>query len=927
MATLRNPLAASLALAVVLATGACDRTKNTTDVEFVQKAKAFQEQGKLDSAAIELKNALYKNPRNAEARLRLGEVYASMGLGERAENELRRAKELGIDEEALKVPLGQAIVQQRDYSRALKEAKSGSRTPRSNVAKLLDIQANAHIGLGNFDEGCNRFQLSHESDGKYIPAYWGLARCAMMQNKPDESRTLLQEALKVEESNAGTWSQLGNLERATRRWPEAETAYSNALKFDSGNVDALLGRALIEIETNRLNEAQQDVDAAGRRHETNPVVNYVRGVIRFKQGQLAEAKTLLQTALRANPDYLPAVLWLGLTNFAHGDNEQAAAQFRQYAQRVPNTNVNALLALTEARLGRRSDAQQTLRQLGNVDVNDPKSLALLAQANMSIGENEVAAKYWAKAIKERPEAADLRVAFAETLARTGNRAEALQQLESAVHLDSGMLDANAALIQNLIRDKQFDKALTEVEALEAKQPKNSAIANMKGTVYLAKDDAANARKNFERALTLDPPSMAAGMNLAQMDLRDKKPELARERFQVILAKDGKNVGAMIALAAIAAATSQESEFVAWLEKAAKAGPSISRPRVMLARYYLEKNDARQALLWAGQANDAEPNNFEALDALGTTQLAVGENQNAVITYRKLANRFPNSPMAHFRLATAQVGANDVTSAEASLKIALALKPDYLEAEILLGSIQLGTRRYPEALQLSQRIQEQYPKSAAGFVLQGDVMMAQRQFAPALKVYEKALALNDSGLIAIKVHMALTSGGDAKGADARLAQWLKDHPGDVNARGYFAASSLTAGRYKQSIDQYELVLQIDAKNARALNDLAWLYQQEKDPRALATAEQAYQMQPSSPQIMDTLGWILVEQNKPARAAELLQKAAQAAPASTTIRYHWAAALAKSGDNVRARAELADLLTKNKTFPERKEVQELLKQLSS
>ncbi len=58
-------------LAAALATGACDRAQRYTDQEYVQKAKDFQDHGKLDSALIELKNALQKNPKNPEARWRL----------------------------------------------------------------------------------------------------------------------------------------------------------------------------------------------------------------------------------------------------------------------------------------------------------------------------------------------------------------------------------------------------------------------------------------------------------------------------------------------------------------------------------------------------------------------------------------------------------------------------------------------------------------------------------------------------------------------------------------------------------------------------------------------------------------------------------------------------------------------------------------
>ena len=142
----------------------------------------------------------------------------------------------------------------------------------------------------------------------------------------------------------------------------------------------------------------------------------------------------------------------------------------------------------------------------------------------------------------------------------------------------------------------------------------------------------------------------------------------------------------------------------------------------------------------------------------------------------------------------------------------------------------------------------------------------------------------------------------------------------------AAAYLQAGHNKKAVEQYQLVLETDPKNVRALNDLAWLYQQEKDPRALATAEKGYQIEPDNPRITDTLGWILLQQGETARGLGLLQKAVEKDPVSTELRYHLAVALMKSGDNALARKELAGLLVNNKKFPERQEAQALLKRLS-
>src|SRR5258706_6402331 len=102
------------------------------------------------------------------------------------------------------------------------------------------------------------------------------------------------------------------------------------------------------------------------------------------------------------------------------------------------------------------------------------------------------------------------------------------------------------------------------------------------------------------------------------------------------------------------------------------------------------------------------------------------------------------------------------------------------------------------------------------------------------------------------------------------------------------------------------------NALALNNLAWAYQQVKDPRALQTAEQAYKLKPDNAAVADTLGWMLVEQGNAKRGLEVLQKAVTAAPKALEIRYHLAQALAKSGDKAQAIAQLESIVASDSKF---------------
>lgn len=117
------------------------------------------------------------------------------------------------------------------------------------------------------------------------------------------------------------------------------------------------------------------------------------------------------------------------------------------------------------------------------------------------------------------------------------------------------------------------------------------------------------------------------------------------------------------------------------------------------------------------------------------------------------------------------------------------------------------------------------------------------------------------------------------------------------------------------------------NIDALNNLAWVYTEQHDPRALALAEKAYKLAPTSPGITDTYGWALVAQNQPKAALPILEKAAKAAPKAATIQYHLAVAQARTGDKSGALGTLQVLLKSNANFRESADAKKLLEQLGA
>ncbi len=113
---------------------------------------------------------------------------------------------------------------------------------------------------------------------------------------------------------------------------------------------------------------------------------------------------------------------------------------------------------------------------------------------------------------------------------------------------------------------------------------------------------------------------------------------------------------------------------------------------------------------------------------------------------------------------------------------------------------------------------------------------------------------------------------------------------------------------------------------ALNNLAWVYQQQgKDASAQTLARQAYVLAPG-PQTADTLGWILTTSGDPEDGATLLRQATGGAGGDPRILYHYAVALKDTGNRDEPKRRLRLWLPIRGQFKEKELAQKLLDDLS-
>ncbi len=905
-----NATRLALALTIAwasLALPGCDNTSKLTVQEHIQRAKDFEDQGKLRGSVVELKNAIQKSPDNAQARLLLGQLYLKLGQGAEAEKELRQAGKHGVSRETLMPLLGEALLMMGEYKQVLDEIQPSEKTSQLNTARIHQLRADALFNQRNFKDACALYRKSMDVDTGNAPTYWGLAQCALLDNDPAQARTWLDAALKLKDREAQTWVLIGNLELFGKRRESAVVAYSNALRTDPDHLVALESRATVYMGMGQLDAAKKDIEQVNARASKSTAARYLQALLDFEQKNYPAALGGIQDLLKLAPDYMPGVLLAGSTSYATGAYQQAETYLTRYLDRFPrNAYAIRVFAATQIKLNQPDKSLGALAPLLAADSQDAAALSLAGQALLLKGESGKAAAYFQKAAALDPQNTDIQTQLGISRLAAGDSQAAIAQLGKAAAMDSGEHRADVLLIMTLLDLKEFDKALPAIDALGRKLPQNAMLQTMRGNAYLGKSDTAAARKYFEDALSITPTFYPAAMALAQLDLADKKPDAARQRFERMLNKDRTNLQAMLALAELAAANNQDAASLEWLEKAAKAHPNAIPPRAILVRRYLARNEPQRALVVANEAVSANPNNPAALDLLGSAQMASLDRTSAASTYTKLAQLAEQSPEALIKLAYSQTAAGRLAEARNTLEKGLKSAPDHPQLLDVLLRLEMRQNHPDKALELARRIQSAHPTSALGFEREGDIQLNLKKPDLAAKSFEKAQSIAPDTPVAIKLHRALTLAGKTQDADRQLTAWINGKPDDLAARGYLAETQMAAGRDQDAIATYLRILQQTPNNAVALNNLAGLYQRRGDPRARATAEQALKVDPDSPAIQDTAGWILVEQGEIQRGLEQLRKALASLPRNENVRYHHAVALARAGDKAAARKELERLL---------------------
>jgi putative PEP-CTERM system TPR-repeat lipoprotein len=914
----------SLALAALLV--ACGKDSPES---LIASAKEYAVKGDHNAAVIQLKNALVQAPDNGEARLLLGRALLEVRDPAGAEKELRRALQLKQPEALVAPLLARSLFELRAFDTLLKEFAERRFDDPAADARVRVYVGEAHLALGRPAEAAAAFAAASKAVPGFPPAQLGAARLAFAERRFDEAAKLADGVIAAVPGEAEAYLLKADVQLAQGDRAAAKETLTAALKTDAASLPAHLALVSLALDEGALDAAAAQLDAARKVARGDLRIVYFDALLAFRRGELARARDHVLQVLKHAPEHVPGLVLAGAVELQAGQAGIAEDYLRRALARAPGqSGARRLLVAALLRSGQPTRALEALQPLIAEGGEPAPGLLLLAgETYLANGDLKSAASYFERAAQVDGQAVAARTRLAQIAIARGDEALGLRELEAAANLDPNQSQADIALVFNHLRRGDGAKALAAARAFADKQPKNPLPYQLLGSVQLTLKDRAAARASFERALDLAPGYLPAAMSLAELDLADKKPEAARERFAALAAKEPKNEQILLAQAEFEArAGAPAKDIVALLNKAVATNPQSTNARVALVNHHLRAKDPRAALAAAQEAAAALPRDARVIETLALAQEAAGETNQALDSMNRLIALRPGTAEPLLKLAALHTRTGSPERAIDALKRAQKLAPENRQIDRDLVALLLSQRKPDEALKQARDLQARAPKYAGGFVLEGDVFAAQKKFAEAERAYREALKLEPSGgAIAAKLIAVLAEGGKSKEADVFASRWLADKPRDAAVRIFLADRALLKRDLKTAATHYAAVIAIEPNNVVALNNLAWIGGETGDPKALGYAERAAKLAPNSASVLDTLGMLLVKRGDTERGLQYLAQARKLAPTRLDLRLNHARALAAAGQKDAARKELQAIVDAKEDVAEKRAAAELLKTL--
>ncbi len=866
--------------------------------------------GDVHGATLEFRNAVRNHPENARAHVLLAKVQLLQGDAVAAEKELKQAQTLHYDGPDLLPALARAYLGQEKFRDLLRDIPVGTLPPHDE-AQLLVTRALAQIALGDPLSARASATAAERLDPKLAEAPLAEARIMAVSGERAQALLKVDEALKLDPRllealglKADILREQGDLDRAVATLDKAVEAGPTLPRVR-------LARARLLLLEGQDDKASADLDVTLKSEPKNAIAHYLKGLLLIRAKDWKGADLEFQKIQPVLPQLPRGDYYAALVKSNVNQLEQAVEQATRYTARNPqDPNGFRLLARIQLLLGKQIAAAESLKRaaaLGGSSVDMPAGASAEVQA--------------AGAGDSSPEGL---THLATQLIDKGDNAGAARDIEASLETPARPAQTAATQVLSALAVGDVERAAAALERLKADPAADPlAIVNLTGLVQMAQLDFDGARTTWAEAAKRWPTAVTLQINLARVQALTDQAADSEKTLATVLAAQPAQPAALRMMIEILVGRGRVDEAIAYAKAARKTAPGALPLLVTEAALHAQAHDFSAAYSALDEVPLEMAQSPLLLNIRSQIQLAQGRVKEATDSMRQILLAQPDDQATRQRLIQVL---GETKQGEEALRIAregLSLAPGNSTMMQLVVALVNATQGLDAALAEAAQLRRDPLNLPAARLLKGVLYTGAKRYDDAVAAYKAEMREAPFDALVLATASALSSAGHPDEGTALLRDWVAKQP-DATVSDTLAAADIDAHRYDLAEKSLTAVLAERPTDAVALNNLAWIYQHNHNPKALDLARRAYLLQPS-PQTADTLGWIVLQQGNANLGLLLERRAVAAMPRDPSVLYHFAAALKAAGQRDSAAKLVTALLNNPAAFDERDDAVKLQAEL--
>ena len=893
--------------------------------DYMSNARASLKKGDLKSAQIDLRNAVRNDPQNAEAHFLLGRVSIELGDPVAAEREAIAARERGFDPHQATPLLTQALLSQQKYQNLLDTLKPDGKDPTLDAA-ILVARGYALIGLRRPDDAQKAFAEAEIVAPNAVEPLLADARLSVQRADIAGAQAKIDRAIAAQPKSAEALLAKAQLLRLKNDGPGAMAVLDDLVATQPAVTQARLDRASLSLAMGKNDQARADIESILKGTPGNVNAIYLAAVMEAQAGNYKAADAALERIAGYIPRIPRAFYLQALIKEQLGLMEQAEDSARKYLSRFPN-DIAAYKILARLQFAKKRPdlVIETLSKVTESGKGDAETYDLLGRAYSATNRATEAVTAFQKAQTMAPNDVMLQTRLASARMGTGDIDAAVGDLEHTLQLEPKAPAVGEALFFAALASGDLDKAAAALEKVTAAQGDTPVTSNLRGLLYLARTELPEAESVFTEVVKKNPDFAPGKVNLARiLAMRGDQPR-AEALLAEVLKKTPTSEPALTIAVFYKMQNGRFAEATEIMEKAHAAAPAVLNLTANLGELYIRDGKAQKALDLAQAEKAPAATSVEIQSLKAAAWLALGRKKEARDTYAELLKQDANVVGARRQLVALQIDAGDFEAARSTLTAGIAANPRNYQFYQDLAMIDLKSTGVEAALTTADRLMSQDREFIQLRALKGDVYMAANRAVDAAEAFRKEVQStpNPDAFLVSRLSMAERRAGRVDSAIKVLSEWISKHD-DPDAMRQMSEIHLDTEHFDEAAVYLEMLLKKKPHDAVALNNLAWIYQQKGDDRALPMARRAYVLAPN-PQTADTLGWILVTTGNPKSGVALLRQASAEAGNDPRVVYHYAVALKDTGAKEEAIKQLQAVMAIRGNWKEKQEAERLLTEL--